>query len=49
MMALDLESAVFDLSQDDRALFMKMSIECLAGRYRSMQAYYRHEGLLATA
>jgi hypothetical protein len=49
IMVLDLESAVFDLSADAQAFFLKTSIECLAGRYRSMQAYYRHDGLLEAA
>ncbi|KAK5655574.1 hypothetical protein OQA88_5505 [Cercophora sp. LCS_1] len=49
IMVLDLESAVFDLSANDQAYFMKTSIECLAGRYRNMQAYYRHEGSLEAA
>jgi hypothetical protein len=45
-MVLDIESAVFDLSADAQAFLLKTSIEFLAGRYRSMQAYYRHDGLL---
>jgi hypothetical protein len=49
VMVLDLESAVFDLSADGQAFFLKTSIECLAGRYRSMQAYYWHDGLLEAA
>ncbi|KAK3356300.1 hypothetical protein B0T25DRAFT_474174 [Lasiosphaeria hispida] len=49
IMVLDLESAVFGLSANDQAFFMKTSIECLAGRYRSMQAYYRHDGSLEAA
>ncbi|KAK0655229.1 hypothetical protein B0T16DRAFT_396523 [Cercophora newfieldiana] len=32
-----------------RPFFMKTSLECLAGRYRSMQAYYRHDGSLKAA
>jgi RIO-like serine/threonine protein kinase len=49
IMVLDLESAVFDLSTDDQALFLKTSVEHLAGRYRSMQAYYRNDGSLEAA
>jgi tRNA A-37 threonylcarbamoyl transferase component Bud32 len=44
IMVLDLESAEFDLSADKQAHFMKTSIEHLAGRYRSMQAYYGQDG-----
>jgi hypothetical protein len=49
MMVLDLESAVFDSSDHDLALFTKLSIQGLARRYTSMQAYYRHEGSLEAA
>ncbi|KAH6635847.1 hypothetical protein F5144DRAFT_159242 [Chaetomium tenue] len=49
IMVLDLESAVFDLSADDQAFFLKTSVEHLAGRYRSMQAYYRNDGSLEGA
>lgn len=49
VMVLDLESAEFGLSADEQAYFMKTNIEHLAGRYRSMQAYYRHEGSLEAA
>ena len=48
MMVLDLESAVFDSSDHDMALFT-LDIQELARRYRSMQAYYQHEGLLEAA
>ncbi|EGX97231.1 Protein kinase-like domain [Cordyceps militaris CM01] len=49
MRVLDLESAVFDSSDRDMALFTKLSIQELAQRYMSMQAYYRHEGSLEAA
>jgi RIO-like serine/threonine protein kinase len=49
ILVLDLESAVFDLSADDQAFFLKTSVEHLAGRYRSMQAYYRNNGSLEAA
>ena len=49
IMVLDLESAVFDLSADDQAFFLKTSVEHLADSYRSMQAYYRNEGSLEAA
>jgi len=49
IMVLDLESAVFDLSADDQAFFMKTNIWDLAYRYCHMQAYYLHDGSLEAA
>jgi hypothetical protein len=49
MMVLDLESAVFHYSADDRAFFTASSIGDLAGKYGEMQAYYRHDGCLEAA
>ncbi|KAK3295273.1 uncharacterized protein B0H64DRAFT_143552 [Chaetomium fimeti] len=49
IMVLDLENAVFGLSADDQAFFLKTSVEHLAGRDRSMQAYYRNDGSLEAA
>ncbi|KAK4156995.1 lipopolysaccharide core heptose(II) kinase RfaY [Chaetomidium leptoderma] len=49
MMVLDLERVAFDLSEDDMAHFLKTSVEELADRYRSMQAYHRRHGSLEAA
>jgi tRNA A-37 threonylcarbamoyl transferase component Bud32 len=49
IMVLDLERVMFDLSADDMGYFLKTNIEDLAIRYRDMQVYYRHEGLLEAA
>lgn len=49
IMVLDLESVIFDSSDRDIAVFTKQSIQGLAGRYTSMQAFYRHEGFLEGA
>jgi tRNA A-37 threonylcarbamoyl transferase component Bud32 len=49
IMVLDLETADFGLSADDRAFFLTTSIGHLADNYLSMQAYYRHEGSLEAA
>ncbi|KAK4156608.1 lipopolysaccharide core heptose(II) kinase RfaY [Chaetomidium leptoderma] len=49
IMVLDLESAVFHYSADDRAFFLASSIGHLADTYLAMQAYYWHEGSLEAA
>lgn len=49
IMVLDFESAVFDLSVDEQAFFMKTNIWDLALRYRRMQAFYLKDGLLEGA
>lgn len=49
MMVLDLESAVFDSSDHDMALFTKLDVQELARRYTLMQVHYRHEGSLEAA
>ena len=49
IMALDLESVVFELSMDELVRYMASDIWDLAYRYRSMQAHYRHEGSLEAA
>lgn len=46
---LDLESAVFHYSAEQRATFLGSSVRHLAKHYLSMQAYYRHQGLLEAA
>jgi hypothetical protein len=46
---LDLESAVFHYSADQRATFLASSVRHLAKHYLSMQAYYRHRGSLEAA
>ncbi|KAH6628834.1 hypothetical protein F5144DRAFT_622617 [Chaetomium tenue] len=46
---LDLESAVFHYSADQRATFLGSSVRHLAKHYLSMQAYYRHQGSLEAA
>lgn len=43
---LDLESAVFHYSADQRATFLVSSVRHLARHYLSNQAYYRHQGSL---
>jgi hypothetical protein len=49
MMMMDLESAVFRYSADQRERFLASNIEHLAGMYRGMQAYYRFDGFLEAA
>ncbi|GAB1312013.1 Lipopolysaccharide core heptose(II) kinase RfaY [Madurella fahalii] len=49
IIVLDLESAVFDLSIDDQAFFMRTNIWDLAYKYRHMQAYYLRDGSLEAA
>lgn len=49
IMVLDFGGAVFDMSADDLAFFMGSKICEMARRYRSMQAYYRHDGSLEAA
>ena len=49
IMALDFERVAFDKSADDMAFSMKLNIEDLAARYRQMQAFFRHEGMLQAA
>ncbi|KAK3336913.1 hypothetical protein B0T19DRAFT_410940 [Cercophora scortea] len=46
IMVMDLEEVEYGLSADDKVHAMVMNIRELAGRYRSMQAYYRHDGSL---
>ncbi|KAL2174068.1 uncharacterized protein P884DRAFT_209896 [Thermothelomyces heterothallicus CBS 202.75] len=46
---LDLESAVFHYSADQRATFLASSVRHLAKHYLSMQAYYRDQGSLEAA
>ncbi|KAK4133919.1 hypothetical protein BT67DRAFT_462663 [Trichocladium antarcticum] len=46
---LDLKSAVFHYSADQRAAFLASSVRHLAKHYLSMQAYYRHQGCLEAA
>jgi hypothetical protein len=49
IMVLDFESAVFDLSVDDLAFFIKTNIWDLGYRYRHTQQYYLHDGPLEAA
>jgi hypothetical protein len=46
---LDLESAVFHYSADQRVTFLASSVRHLAKNYLSMQAYYRDQGSLEAA
>jgi hypothetical protein len=49
MMMMDLESAVFHYTADQRERYLASNIKHLAGMYRDMQAYYRFDGCLEAA
>lgn len=49
VMVLDLESADFTFSVNQRALYLMACVQHLASMYLKMQVFYRHEGALEAA